>query len=100
ARLSPGPGFHPTNALRYYTQRVITPAVLRRAVSRGIAALVRSTHGGGRDWPADPAFSEISANLDRTGFAMLDSVPLSTIDEMRVFFHASEVMGPKNRLMP
>src|SRR5262245_26331423 len=97
ARLSPGPGFSATHALLYYTQRLVTPALLRRAVSRGIAAVVRTAHGAGRHWAADRACSDVVARLDRDGFAALDAVPAGVVGEINDFFAARDVLGPNDR---
>lgn len=98
ARLSPGPGFSATNALLYYAQRLVTPALLRRTVSRSIAAVVRSAHGTGQHWEADPTCGEVVAKLNCHGFATLDAFPTDTVDEICDFFRSHEVLGPNNSL--
>lgn len=44
-QLMPGRAFKPLHSLMYYTQRVVTPRRLRRAVVSGLAGFLRVRHG-------------------------------------------------------
>ncbi len=98
ARLTPGPEFRPANAMLYYSQRLVTLASLRAAISLGIATAVRRVHGIGPEWTDDEAESEAVAALDRAGLAIMPAMPAHLIDKMLVFFNSSKVVGPGNRL--
>ena len=44
ARLTPGPGFRPINALSYYAMRLLPQATARRVIARGAASVVALLH--------------------------------------------------------
>src|SRR4051812_25905054 len=98
-RLIPGPGFLPIRALLYYTQRIVTPAPWRAAISRGIATTIKRIYGAGPEWTSDQAEGEVVAAIERDGLAMIPAVPVHRVDEMLAFFNASEVIGPAARLI-
>ena len=94
ARLRPGPGFRPRQALFYYAQRAVPWRGLRRRVAGGIAWVVRRGHGAGGDGAANPATADRLATLERQGLVMLPGlVAPDAARTMLEYFRAQPVVG-------
>ncbi|MBW6398025.1 phytanoyl-CoA dioxygenase family protein [Roseomonas sp. HJA6] len=92
------PGFRLGRALAYYAQRVVTPTPLRRAVTGGIALVIRSRHGAG---PTRPSRQRELGELRGRGIAML--APLfseETLRSVQDYFHNAPVTLPGGRQAP
>jgi hypothetical protein len=98
ARLTPGAGFRPINAMLYYPQRLVTLASLRAGISLGISTIIRRVHGTGPEWIDDEAESEAVGALKRSGLTMMPAIPTHPLDRMLAFLSSSKVVGPGNRL--
>lgn len=104
ARLKPGPGFQPVNALLYYGQRAVTPPRLRQAVSNGIAAAIRLRDGKHRDVATEPYLHPVAeaavAALERDGLAIIaDFLAPETIERVTAYFRNEKIAGPGGALM-
>jgi hypothetical protein len=70
-QLMPGRAFKPLHSLMYYTQRVITPRRLRKAVVRSLAGYLRVRHGmPEQDYSADTAHEKSLATLHADGHVL------------------------------
>lgn len=72
AQLSPGKQFSPLRSLLYYTQRLVTPPGLRRAVAHAVSGMVRWRHGRGVYHLTAPA--QPLRQLTQIGYAELGPV--------------------------
>ena len=93
------PAFGIANALCHYAQRLVTLAPCRAVISRGIAAAIRRTRGAGPEWTGDDAESEIVAEIERDGLAMMPAMPIDQVEAILAFFNARKVVGPAARLV-
>lgn len=103
ARLKPGPGFQPVNALLYYGQRVVTPPRLRGAVSGGIASAIRFWRGAGRGMAAeaDLKATATATILEQEGLAALPALAdPEAIGRIAAYFNAAKVVGAHGALLP
>jgi hypothetical protein len=102
ARLRPGRGFQPLGAALYFGQRITTPKILRRMVSRSIATGVNLRHPGwanrrGRDARERSAMTALCDD----GIAMLpDLVSERGVAEMTAFLRTREAIGPSGQRYP
>ena len=102
ARLTPGPGFRPFNALLYYAQRLVTGRAIRNAVSFAISMAIRLRHGRIALRLTDAVPATVVTELKRDGLAMV-TAPLgpdeASCARIARFFDEHPVLGPNGRLM-
>ena len=100
-QLMPGRAFKPLHSLLYYTQRVMTPRPLRRAVVRGLAGYLRVRHG----MPDQKAFAgweheKTLAAMHADGYTLLG--PLLSpqqLGDIRAYL-ADRLLAPHGRTQP
>jgi hypothetical protein len=100
-QLVPGRAFKPLHTLMYYTQRVVTPRRLRKAVVNGLASYLRVRHGmPEHKHVADLAHEKTLAALHADGHALLGALltPSQLVD-IRSFL-ADKLVAPHGRSLP
>ena len=100
-QLMPGRAFKPLHGIMYYTQRIVTPRRLRRAVVRGLAGYLRVRHGmPERKFPADPVQEQALATLHAAGHTLLGPLltPVQLADIQR--YLADKLVSPHGRSLP
>jgi hypothetical protein len=100
-QLTPGRSFKPLRSLMYYTQRVVTPRRLRKAVVKSLASYLRVRHGmPEQKLPASLAHEETLAALQAEGHTLLG--PLLTpaqVAEVHRYL-ADKPVAPHGRSLP
>jgi hypothetical protein len=102
ARLTPGPGFRPLGAFFYYTQRLVTAAPARRAISAVIATVIRLWQGGRFALAADPVSRKVVSTLKSDGLAVVTDIAGADpdrIERIARFFRETPVLGPDGALV-
>jgi len=100
-QLTPGPAFNPLQSFMYYTQRIVTPRRLRKAVVSSLAGYLRARHGMPElKTAADLSHEQTLATLHADGHAMLGALltPSQLADIHR--YLADKQMAPHGRSQP
>lgn len=100
-QLMPGRAFKPLHSLMYYTQRVVTPRRLRKAVVKSLAGYLRVRHGmPEKNNPADMAHERSLATLHADGHVALGTLltPAQLGDIHR--YLADRMVAPQGRSLP
>ncbi|MDB5760299.1 MAG: hypothetical protein JWM30_3588 [Burkholderia sp.] len=100
-QLMPGRAFKPLHSLMYYTQRVITPRRLRKAVVRSLAGYLRVRYGmPEKNILADNTHEKSLATLHADGHVLLGTV--LTPAQLRDIHHylADRPLAPHGRSQP
>ena len=100
-QLMPGRAFKPLHSLMYYTQRIVTPRLLRRAVVRSLAGYLRVRHGmPEQKFSSDLAHEKTLAALRADGHALLG--PLLTASQLGDIhgYLAGRLVSPHGRSLP
>jgi hypothetical protein len=98
ARLRPGPGFRAGRAAAYYAQRLVPWPLARRAVARGIAAVVRRRYP---DAPFSDALAPaVAASLNEKGYAVVpDLLSPEAIADLAAYLASQSVVLRDGREM-
>jgi hypothetical protein len=96
-QLTPGrPGFKPTRAALYYSQRLVVQRTLRSAVSACIARGISWAHPKRRvlehTRDQEAACREILASLDADGIAILPKISSAKTDDIRNYLAGKDVL--------
>ncbi|MBV8681593.1 MAG: hypothetical protein JO111_01880 [Caulobacteraceae bacterium] len=98
ARLTPGPGYLPVQALLYYAQRIVLWPTLRRLVTWIIAAAITWTKGAAHQAPPDDQSRRILNELNVDGVSLTPSLAsASVVASMVDYFLQQPVVGPDGR---
>ena len=98
ARLSPGRGFAPKQALLYYVQRLTTPYWLRTVLSKVIAGFLAVRHPS--PMLDDARRSEVPTQLRMSGLAFLPTLVTSEwVDKVLTYLQGKDVVA-KGRTVP
>jgi hypothetical protein len=100
-QLMPGRAFKPLHGLMYYTQRVVTPRRLRKAVVRSVAGYLRVRHGMPEQKQAtDLVGAETLATLHADGHAPLGALLTAPqLDDIHGYL-ADKLLAPHGRSLP
>ena len=100
-QLMPGRAFKPLHSLMYYTQRVVTPLRLRKAVVRSLAGYLRVRHGmPEHKHSADLAHEKTLATLHADGHALLGALlTQAQLDDIHRYL-ADKLLAPHGRNLP
>jgi hypothetical protein len=100
-QLLPGRAFKPLHTLMYYTQRVVTPRRLRKAVVSSLAGYLRVRHGmPERRHVADLEHEKTLAALHADGHALLGALLTpSQLADIRAYL-ADRLVAPHGRSLP
>lgn len=101
ARLTPGAGFRPDRALKYYAQRFVGVPAARRGIASLIAAGLRRGPGRCSNVALGPAAVRTLYNLEHDGLALMTPlIAQDRIDRMVDYFFSRRVVGPDDQTMP
>jgi hypothetical protein len=98
ARLRPGPGFQPIQAVLYYAQRLVTVPVLRRGISLFLSMVVNALQGNRPARRTDAVSARVLHELKTNGVALL--APFAAAGGLETivdYFRQQQVIGPDGR---